>query len=333
MEFNTKNYFTISVDEILKRVSEQDIFKYYIKGYDGTTKKFCSEIRRDSLPTVGIKVMPSGKYIYKDFGTGDTFTVFDYVQIKYGIDFYSTLKLIVKDLGLMDLKFEKPKTKDLSIVSNISSESHSNVQMRIVPIEFTQKGLNYWSEYNINKELLERYKVKQISHYYLNDLLITIPKKELAFSYSFGNNKVGRYKYKILRVANANWKWVSNCNSNILQGFDQLPDKADLLFLTSSLKDCMSLRSLGYMATASQSENTTISNKLITELKKRFNRVVLFLNNDLAGLKAAEYQSKLYGVPFVHFCICQPKDPSDFIKSEGVDETIKMISKMVSNIR
>ena len=45
MEYHTKNHFILSVDEILKRISEQDIFKYYIKSYNGTTTKFISEIR------------------------------------------------------------------------------------------------------------------------------------------------------------------------------------------------------------------------------------------------------------------------------------------------
>jgi len=166
----------------------------------------------------------------------------------------------------------------------------------------------------------------------IEDKLISIPKKEICFSYSFGY-KEKRYLYKILRPLNQNWKWISNCNSSIIQGYKQLPEKEDLLFLTSSLKDVISLKSIGFVACSSQSENTTISKSLIKEFKSRFNKVILFLNNDLAGLKAAEYQSKLYNVPYIYFPLCFPKDPSDAIKIKGVDKTNKMIDKMILNIR
>ena len=331
--YSTKNHFILSVEEILKRISEQNIFKYYIKSYDGTTTKFISEIRKESNPSCSIKQLQSGRWIYKDFGSGDTCTCFDYVQYKFGLNFYYSLKLIAKDFNLQDYKVTKNEKK-IEIKNNYKEEQVSRI--RIVPIDnpnkYTIKGLEYWRQYNIKQNLLELYKVKEISHYYINDNLITIPKLERGFAYCFGY-KEKRYLYKILRPFNQNWKWISNCNSSIIQGYKQLPEKGDLLFLTSSLKDVMALRSIEFYSAASQSENTTISDKLIEEFKERFNKVVLFLNNDLAGLKAAEYQSKLYNIPYTHFCICQPKDPADFIKEKGVEETIKMINKMILGIR
>ena len=326
MEYSTSGFFEINTNSILERISEQDIFKYYIKGYDRTTKKFCSELRSDKNPTCSIKQMVSGRFIYKDFGTSDCYTCFDYIQAKYGLDFYSSLKLIANDMGLIDNNgFGRPVKP---IITNTKSIIDSKTDIRIVPIKYTIKGLNYWFDYGINEDLLSRYKIKQISHYYINNNLITIKKNEIAFAYCFGN-----YKYKILRPSDKNWKWITNCNSNILQGYEQLPDKAELLLLTSSLKDVLSLRSIGYFSVSSQSENTTIPEKFIVEFKKRFSKVILFLNNDLAGLRAAEYQSKLYNVPYMYFPICMPKDPSDFIKSKGVEETSKMIAKIISNIR
>ena len=333
MNFCTKDVLIPSVDNILDRISEQDVFKFYVKEYDGSIKKFCSKLRVDKVPSVSIKQLQSGRWIMKDFGTGDCYTCFDYVQAKYDLDFYSSLKLIIKDLELGLTDIGKISSKPISIININSHPVNSETKIRICPIDYTKKGLDYWNEYNINKTLLKEYKVKQISHYYINDTLISIPKKELGFSYSFGNNQIGRYKYKILRIGNDQWKWCSNCNSNILQGFEQLPDESDLLFLTSSLKDVMSLKSLGFTSCSSQSENTTISDKLINQLKKRFKQVILFLNNDLPGLKAAEYQSKLYDIPYIYFPICCPKDPSDCIKIKGIEFTLKMINRMINNLK
>src|SRR3990167_6806890 len=121
MEYHTKNHFILSVEEILKRISEQNIFKYYIKSYNGTTTKFISEIRKESNASCSIKQLQSGRYIYKDFGDGTTLTCFDYIQYKFGLNFYDSLKLISKDFNLQDYKVTKNK-KEIKIKDNHKEE-------------------------------------------------------------------------------------------------------------------------------------------------------------------------------------------------------------------
>ena len=62
--YNTKGYQILSAENILKKVTEYDIFKYYISGLEAPGKKFCSELRKDRNPSCSIKILTSGKAFY-----------------------------------------------------------------------------------------------------------------------------------------------------------------------------------------------------------------------------------------------------------------------------
>ena len=76
---------------------------------------------------------------------------------------------------------------------------------------------------------------------------------------------------------------MSNTNSKYIQGYDQLPKKADLCIITSSLKDVMCLFEMGIPAIAMQSEMQLPSREVIEELKQRFQRLAVFYDNDFTN--------------------------------------------------
>ena len=324
--YNTKGYKILSVDNILKKVTEYDIFKYYIVGFDKPGKKFRSEIRMDKNPSCSIKIMGFSKAIYRDWATGETYDCFKYVQHKYNLTYYECLKVISNDfnLGLYSGEVELSTTRRI-IGQHFKKQPKSvKTKIRIVSIPFTLIGKSYWECYGINEDVLNRYKVKQISHYYVNTSLITIPRKEIAFSYSFGE-----YRYKILRPSGNEWKWTSNANSSIVQGLEQLSDYGDTLFITKSLKDVMVLSSLSFDAIAPQSENTVIPLKIIASLKGSWNRIIIYYDNDEPGIVAAKAHSELYKVGFIHNALGGPKDPSDYYTRYGGEDLEQMIMKLV----
>ena len=324
--YNTKGYEILSVDNILKKVTEYDIFKYYIGGFEKPGKKFCSEIRSDKNPSCSIKIMGSTKAIYRDWATGETYDCFKYVQQKYNLTYYECLKVISNDfnLGLYSGEVDINRTRKI-IGEHFKKQPRStDTKIRIVSIPFTSTGKSYWECYGITKEILNQYKVKQISHYYINTSIITVPRKEIAFSYSFGD-----YKYKILRPSGDQWKWISNANSSVVQGLEQLSDVGDTLFITKSLKDVMVLSSLGFDAIAPQSENTIIPLKIIAHLKSCWNRIIIYYDNDEPGITAAKSHCELYKVEYVHNVLGSPKDSSDYFVRYGEESLKRMIIKLV----
>jgi len=314
--YNTKGYEILSVDNILKKVTEYDIFKYYIVGFDKPGKKFCSEIRMDKNPSCSIKIMTNSKAVYRDWATGETYDCFKYVQ----------QKVISNDfnLGLHSGEVELNTTREMIGEHFKKQPKSSDTKIRVVSIPFTFIGRSYWECYGIDKNTLSKYNVKQISHYYINTSLITIPKKEIAFAYSFGE-----YRYKILRPSGNEWKWISNANSTVVQGLQQLSDYGDTLFITKSLKDVMVLDSLGLDAIAPQSENTVIPLKIITYLKSTWHRIIIYYDNDEPGIIAAKAHSELYKVGYVHNALGGPKDPSDYYTRYGGEDLRQMIMKLI----
>ena len=98
----------LHTDVILGKITEYDIFMYYIPSFKELRKKFKSELRDDNSPTVYI-TMYNGKLLYKDFGNSDhTFDCFNYVKYKYGCSFIDALRIIDCDfnLGLSSQKSE-----------------------------------------------------------------------------------------------------------------------------------------------------------------------------------------------------------------------------------
>ena len=128
-------------------------------------------------------------------------------------------------------------------------------------------------------------------------------------------------------------KWLSNTKKTDVQGYNQLPTNGERLIITSSLKDVLCLYSAGYNAIAMQSEMQIPSEKIISELKKRFNKIDILYDNDFdkvnnPGQIMAKKVCDLYG--FSNICLptnFESKDPSDLVSNTGGFKNLKIILK------
>jgi formyltetrahydrofolate synthetase len=127
-------------------------------------------------------------------------------------------------------------------------------------------------------------------------------------------------------------KWFSNTTKNDIQGYGQLKDSGDIVFLASSLKDVMTLNALGYEAVAFQSEMQMPSEKFINHLKQRFGLVVVLYDNDfhsdtnpgqtMANKICNTYQLINVIIP-AHY---KSKDVSDLVKDHDIDCAKRIIT-------
>jgi len=313
---------------ILSRVSELDIFHYYISTFKRVGAAFCSELRRDKAPSCTIYTTASGKAIYKDFATGDSLNCFQYVMAKYGCDFNICLRKIANDiLKLSDGKYLPAKLPEESVKSN---NEKVQTQIGIVSVPLSAEGEQYWAQYGVTSDILDLYNVKEIAHFRVKGYPVQITKAEkYAFAYCFGN-----YRYKIVRpnIMDINRKWVSNVSFKIVQGLPAIPLKGNLLVITKALKDVMTLRSLGVDAIAPQSENTQLPKRIIELIKQRYTFPVIYYDNDSPGIKAAQSHSLLYGMEYIHNSKDLPKDASDLYKERGREVFTKILAKLLENV-
>jgi hypothetical protein len=127
-------------------------------------------------------------------------------------------------------------------------------------------------------------------------------------------------------------KWGGNSNAHDVGGINQVSSKGVLVFVTSSLKDVMTLRSLGFPAVCFLSEhvpNETIAAPVISSLKRKYRYVVAFMDGDAPGQEANYKISTKYRIP--HIYTRKEKDISDFRRKYGEHVTYRMLKKLLRN--
>lgn len=311
----------IKIDDILLRVSEEDIFRYYIKNLIELDQAFCSELRKDEKPTCRVTELDKG-FLYKDFATGEFYNCFQYVMEKFSYNFGECLNKIASDFNLDFSTDKKGNLLDPNTV--IRKIRKKQVDIKIKSKEHDIKDLAFWNKFGITKTTLDLYNIKSLEYYWVEGNRFHV-KDEYVYAYSFGN-----YLYKIYQPYNTEWKWIGNIKADIVQGYKQLPFDGELLFITSSLKDVMTLREVGFTAVAPASESTLIPDKFIKELKIRFDKIFIYYDNDNPGLNLAKTASEQYQLPYIYNPICfKDKDPSDLYKNQGREVLINTINKLI----
>jgi len=319
----------LHTDVILSKITEYDIFMYYIPSFKELSKKFKSELRDDNSPTVYI-TMYNGKLLYKDFGNSDhTFDCFNYVKHRYNCSFIDALRIIDCDfnLGLSANTHEIKFTMGYMAYRQNKTPDFNKQQVIIRKKKrlWNKQDANFWSKYLVSKKILIKFAVEPISYYWINNNRFTC--KSITYAFKFKN------RYKIYSPYEDKNKWLSNTNKTDVQGYNQLPKKGERLIITSSLKDVMCLHSAGYHAIAMQSEMQIPNEKLISELKQRFNTIEILYDNDFnkannPGQTMAKKICDLYGFKNIYLPNeLESKDPSDLVSKVGSFNKLKTILK------
>ena len=184
----------------------------------------------------------------------------------------------------------------------------------------------YWKQFHISIDTLKQFDVFSIKYFLCNNIVRGVYKEDNPmYAYKVDN------KFKIYRpLASKYTKWRTNLSNENIQGYKQLPESGNLLFITKSLKDVMCLYEMGFNAVSPSSETTFIPKNILEELKKRFKQLVILFDRDAAGVQNARKYSKEYGLDaiFVHKKF-KAKDVSDAVKANGFVNVKNWLTKTV----
>lgn len=171
----------ITLDYILSRVSEYDIYARYL-GQFKIGYIYNSPFREDKNPSFGIfQSKKTGKLLFKDHGNGLCGDVIKFVQEFTGITNYNdTLNQIVKDLNIKN---------DTVLKSTKEQKPTEETVIGVVRQDFTETDKNYWSQFHISINTLKLYNVNSIKYYLCNGIVKGIYKDE---------NPMYAYKYMII---------------------------------------------------------------------------------------------------------------------------------------
>jgi len=321
------NNLDLNRDFILKSISEQQIFDYYVDKPYKLGEMIQSNLRDDdSTASLNIYIK-NGNIKYKDFGHSQG-NCFEYVKNLYQCEYKEALEIIAKDFGLVLGKASKPKIHK-------EAEKFIEFNKTIIPVPRGWKSLDkqYWTDrYYIPLRRLVEYEVFAAQHIYLKNR----PDNMFIWASHADNNPIYYYKldnhYKCYKPLSTDkkLKWLSTTDVNDIQGMKQLPKRGELLIITSSMKDVLVLKELGYDAIALGGEGNRIPERILDYLWACFDNIVVFYDNDKPGLKYGKSFSEEIGAGMIHIPLeYEEKDISDFTHIHRLDDTVSLMRKLI----
>jgi len=316
----------INKEYVLKHVSEEEIYQRYFKLEVSFKGKFCSPLRDDKNPTCNFFRHQRTKEIYiKDHAGHFVGNCFDALMVFYGCTFKQSLMIVANDFGLVNMNVEREP-----VPIELRERAKSNIKFSIRA--WRDSDDEFWQKYGITHQLLKYFKVYPVQVLMLNDNMhYTYHAANPAYAYVFGKEDIKIYfpKRKEKRFI---------CNTSKLQGYNQLPEKGEMVIITKSMKDVMVLFNLGIPAVAPQSETQMVTEEEYEDLSQRFEKIYSFYDFDLTGIRTANKMKKFYGIPTIFLTNgrfgttnFRAKDVSD--KLEEILRRVSKLSEVKKEIR
>jgi len=308
----------LNLDWILNKVSEEEVFSFY--GITVQKKIFCSPLREDKRPTCSFYRTEKGKLFYKDWAVNHEFDAFGFVEWKYNLNFFEAMKKVYEDMiRLNPGNSSASNNKSYNKRNIIKIEKRDSSQITVKRRGFAHGDLLYWKQFGISLKTLVHYNVSAIERAWVNQKSVYLhQKQDVCYAYRFGDKK-----YKLYFPTRKEYRFLSTPVK--IQGLNQLPEKGNILVITKSLKDVMTLHEFDIPAIALSSEAVVPDEELLCKLRLRFKNIVMFYDNDTRGiLSMQKVKSELP-------CMWIPrkynvKDISDYYKMYGSVATYKLIN-------
>jgi hypothetical protein len=284
----------LTPEKILEKITEYDIFKYYMPNTDWEPNVVTfSPFRNERNPSfmIGNK---QGRLTFIDFAdTSKRGSCFDFVRMSFNLkDLKEVLALIDRDFGLgfsRETNTEQYKRIVSQYIQPVRAvKAYSNIQ--VVVKAFTNDELAYWNQYHQSLDDLKANNVYSISKVYLNKQLFPVP-FELRFGYLYDD------KWKIYRphAKDKKSKWVpNNVPITAMDGKDDIK-QCDVAFINKSKKDYMVMKKLFPCSCAVQNEGLgCFSVENVEYIKSNSASQVLSFDSDVTGVENSQQITKIF---------------------------------------
>lgn len=337
----------LTVESIEQFIGPWNIFGNYIDNFPGLDVSFKSQLREgDDNPSCRV-YSSNGKLLYKDFSQSGSMNCYTYVMNKFNLNFAEALSKIKNDFALdriEDVKCTVPHTKVVYQPTPVIKDRQETIILK-KRRDWQIQDKEYWFDrYGITLEWLNKANIEPISTFWLtNHRFDHVPfycgKHSYVYNYYWHNDIFRRKIYQPFHT----YKWISNVDSTIVQGWNMLPKfDGEILIVTSSFKDAGTImcnlipETVGKQvyAIAPNNEETFLPESVFLKLKSRWKHILLWYNNDFTKEYNTGYERSLalkqqYDLPFLMTPTGTQKDPSDFRHHYGQDEFIRMTLKQL----
>ena len=305
----------------LGNLTQADIAAYYLN-IKSIPSLIHSPLRLDNKPSFALYCPKGTEVNYKDFSTGESGTIWTLLTKLWNCSMADAVARVHNDLGNKSYGTKigiSDYTKRHCIIN-----SHIDLQCKVR--EWRDYDIKYWESYGISLKWLKYANVYPISHKIIIKDNISYAFGADKYAYAYVEFKEGKVTLKIYQPFNKNgFKWSNRHNKSVISLWTKVPSYGTKICICSSLKDALCLwANTDIPALAVQGEGYSMSNTAINELKRRFNKVYICLDNDIPGLKDAEKLAEETG--FINVVLPKfngGKDISDFYKVLNNKEQFK----------
>ncbi len=280
----------ITKEYILSRVSPEQIMEHYLQLKVDLRAKYTSPLRKDRHPTCNYFYARSGDLLFKDHNgsfVGDCFKV---VMALYQRNFPQALEMIASDFALANI----PIGEEIKPVRPPEAYEVKKAEIVAHYRPWEQFHFDYWEKFGVSPSTLDFFNVGVVDTAWVNKYLVYRYKDtDPCFAYNFSKDDRKLY-FPFRKKSTGESRFMGN--SEMVQGYSQLPLKGNLLVITKSQKDVMSLYELGVPAISLQAETIMPSVELISQLKTRFKQIWTLYDFDLTGVRTANAIKREYGI-------------------------------------
>lgn len=323
----SKGSTTLTVKEVLNRVSESELLAHYL-GITAIPTVINSPLRKDNNPSFGLFSPDGIRVHYKDFANGDRGGILDLLKILWNCQLPEVLSRIVRD---------NVSSHNYEVSIGISLEHHhsityeGNTYLSAKEREWKQYDLDYWEMHGISLSLLKKANVHPISHY-----IITKNGKQMIFgadklAYAYVEFKEGNTSIKVYQPYNkSSFKWISKHDRSVLGLWNLMPEKGKIVCICASVKDALCLyANTGIPAICLQGEAYGVSKTAQKVLKDRFENVCILLDSDAPGKADAVKLSESTG--FINVALPESQDYKDIAEMYIFLKDKELFKKIIIN--
>lgn len=301
-----------TLETILEKVSEYEIYRYYL-GHDfklGVNTN--SPFRRDSTPSFNIFVSRRGQVKHTDYGD-DRYngTAINFVMQLFSLNYQEAVEKIWEDF----MEDNRPQF----IVPPIKPQDRKKIQ--VVSKKYTSEELEYWDQYGIFQQELIDNKVYSVGKLYIDKIYIPNPNREMRFAYIY--SPYGKIYTPYAK--DKAYKFITNTPNDYISGWDKVG--SGTVIITKSKKDEIVLRKCFPNVLSVQAENTkAIGEKDLHDLKTRFKRIIINFDSDEVGIENCKYYNQ-FGFEYVNVPkeYAPIKDFADLCKEYGLDKVKEVL--------
>ena len=326
----SKGTDTISIDDVRRITTDYEVVNKYL-GISVVPSNINSILREDKNPSLCIFPYKDGLF-YKDFGTNQSGNIYQLLSLYWNIPLNQVYRKIVTDFNSNN-KLSCCKKSSKTIIKR-----KSNINIKVKIRNWKPWDIEYWSSYGINLKWLKYCDIYPISHIFLihqngEQLIISADK----YAYVYIERKDNKVSLKIYQPYSTNFKWMSKHDASVWDLWTKIPEKGDKLIITSSRKDALCLwANTGIPSLSLQGEGYVPKEKVINQLKERYNKIYVFYDNDFENkvnngrnygrILAEKFNLQQIEIPTEY----KSKDPSDLYKNWGKEVFLNVINQLIN---